>query len=102
MLSEEVVITPEYHTLFTLLSTLGRLLNDVRTHKKESGEGKITVVLLQMIDSAGGVISKEEAIEKIEGRGMDNARREGAIEIGFAARGKYSSQSLQGLVLEHE
>ncbi|KAK1577799.1 hypothetical protein Q3G72_024934 [Acer saccharum] len=61
-LSEEVVRNPELHRLYKLISTFGRLLNDMQGFKRESEEGKLNAVSLHMIHSN---ITEEEAAAKI-------------------------------------
>lgn len=63
---EEVVRDTEYHNLFKVMSTCGRLLNDIQGFKRESKEGKLNAVSLLMIPS-NGVVSEEEAVERISG-----------------------------------
>ncbi|KAH9646272.1 Ent-kaur-16-ene synthase [Citrus sinensis] len=64
-LSEEVVRDPEFHNLYKLVSTCGRLLNDIQGFKRESKEGKLNSVSLQMTYSDGNM-TEVEAIEKIK------------------------------------
>ncbi|KAK3005825.1 hypothetical protein RJ639_016243 [Escallonia herrerae] len=73
-LSHDVVQSSELNTLFKLMSTCGRLLNDSVTFKRESGQGKLNSVLLHVIHS-NGAISEEEAIKEIRGV-LDSHRRE--------------------------
>ncbi|KAL5746640.1 hypothetical protein ACOSP7_027786 [Xanthoceras sorbifolium] len=71
-LSEEVVRNPEFHSLYKLMSTCGRLLNDMQSFKRESEEGKLNAVSLHMIHSN---ITEEEAAGKMKAH-MDSKRRE--------------------------
>ncbi|XP_038689059.1 ent-kaurene synthase, chloroplastic-like isoform X2 [Tripterygium wilfordii] len=71
--SEEVVRSPEFHNLFKLMSTCGRLINDTRTFKREYEDGKLNSVLLHMIHSGSGAM-EEEAVEKIRGMIADGRR----------------------------
>ncbi|GMY33123.1 ent-kaurene synthase, chloroplastic-like isoform X1 [Fagus crenata] len=64
-LSEEIVGTPEIHHLYELMSSCGRLLNDIRSFKRESEEGKLNAVSLCMIHG-GGVFTEEEAIKELK------------------------------------
>ncbi|KAG8043451.1 hypothetical protein GUJ93_ZPchr0458g22525 [Zizania palustris] len=57
---ESVVRCSEYNELFRLMSTCGRLLNDVQTYEREYGEGKVNNVSLLVVHS-GGSVSVEEA-----------------------------------------
>lgn len=62
-LSEEQVESLEYRKLFKLMSTCGRLLNDMQGFKRESREGKLNAVTLQMLDRSS--TSEREATERI-------------------------------------
>nr|QIQ56005.1 putative terpene synthase 1 [Eremophila lucida] len=84
-LSDEMVHHPEYHNLFKLMSTCGRLLNDTRTCERELKEGKLNAVPLHMIHSGGGK-TKEAAIVEIK-RLIDRRRRE---LLGLVLDGKSS------------
>ncbi|KAF3974818.1 hypothetical protein CMV_001865 [Castanea mollissima] len=64
-LSEEIVGTPELHHLYEIMSTCGRLLNDIQTFKRESEEGKLNAVSLCMIHG-GGDCTKEETIKELK------------------------------------
>ncbi|XP_048130719.1 ent-kaurene synthase, chloroplastic isoform X2 [Rhodamnia argentea] len=64
-LSEKQVESLEYHNLFRLTSTCGRLLNDMQGFKRESKEGKLNAVTLQMLDGSG--TSEKEATERVDG-----------------------------------
>ncbi|XP_022952921.1 ent-kaur-16-ene synthase, chloroplastic isoform X1 [Cucurbita moschata] len=65
-LSEEMIGSCEYQKLYKLMSTAGRLKNDIRSFDRESKEGKLNSLSLWMIDG-GGNVTKEEAIEAIKG-----------------------------------
>ncbi|CAA7062096.1 unnamed protein product [Microthlaspi erraticum] len=82
-LPEKAVESPEYHQLYKLMSTMGRLLNDVQGFKRESAEGKLNAVSLHMIHEQDNR-SKDEIVESIKGL-AERKRRE-----------------LQKLVLEEE
>lgn len=73
-LSEEVAGHPELLNLYKVMSTCGRLLNDWRSFKRESEEGKLNAVSLYMIHS-GGALPEEEAIEHFKGL-IDSQRRQ--------------------------
>ncbi|XP_051125271.1 ent-kaurene synthase TSP4, chloroplastic isoform X1 [Andrographis paniculata] len=73
-LSEEMVQHSEYHKLFKLMSTCGRLLNDIRGCEREMNEGKLNAVPLYVRNS-GGKTTKEEAIFKVKCL-IDSNRRE--------------------------
>ncbi|KAL0665476.1 hypothetical protein Bca4012_102314 [Brassica carinata] len=65
-MSEETVGSPEYNQLYKLMSTMGRLLNDIQGFKRESAQGKLNSVSLHMVhDQDNG--SEEEIIECIKG-----------------------------------
>ncbi|KAL5216888.1 hypothetical protein ABZP36_008289 [Zizania latifolia] len=57
---ESVVRGSEYSELFRLMSTCGRLLNDVQTYEREYGQGKVNSVSLLVVHS-GGSVTVEEA-----------------------------------------
>ncbi|KAG6392464.1 hypothetical protein SASPL_146683 [Salvia splendens] len=63
-LSEEMVNHSEYHNLFRLMSTCGRLLNDIRGYERELKDGKLNALSLY-INNHGGEVSKEAAISVI-------------------------------------
>ncbi|KAK6930494.1 Terpene synthase, metal-binding domain [Dillenia turbinata] len=65
-LSEEIVASPEYHGLYKLMSTCGRLLNDIQTYEREAKEGKLNAVPLH-ITHHGGIITEEDSIKRTEG-----------------------------------
>ncbi|RVW93856.1 Ent-kaur-16-ene synthase, chloroplastic [Vitis vinifera] len=73
-LSEEVVEGPECHKLYKLMSTCGRLLNDIHSFKRESKEGKANALALHMIHG-NGVTTEEQAIREMKGL-VKSQRRE--------------------------
>ncbi|KAL7605320.1 hypothetical protein Lser_V15G15694 [Lactuca serriola] len=74
-LSEEIVQSSEYHKLFELMSTYGRLLNDIHTFKRESKAGQLNAVPLYMSHRKNTGIEEQEAVEEIKML-MENHRRE--------------------------
>ncbi|CAH1416468.1 unnamed protein product [Lactuca virosa] len=74
-LSEEIVQSSEYHKLFELMSTYGRLLNDIHTFKRESKAGQLNAVPLYMSHGKSTGIMEQEAVEEIKML-MENHRRE--------------------------
>ncbi|CAN4103790.1 unnamed protein product [Withania somnifera] len=66
-LLDDVVQHPDYHSLFKLMSTCGRLLNDIRSFERESKDGKLNAVTLSVIHGNGS-ISEEAAIEELSHR----------------------------------
>uniref|UniRef100_A0ACD5Z095 Uncharacterized protein n=1 Tax=Avena sativa TaxID=4498 RepID=A0ACD5Z095_AVESA len=60
-----VVKDQEYIKLFRLMSTCGRLLNDIQGFEREGSEGKLNSVSLLVLHS-GGSMSVEEAKEVIQ------------------------------------
>ncbi|PKI62826.1 hypothetical protein CRG98_016777 [Punica granatum] len=70
-LSEDAVRSTELLHLFELMSTCGRLLNDIQGFKRESEQGKLNAVSLQM--THGGV-SKKEAINSTKDLIASNRR----------------------------
>ncbi|KAL2936261.1 Ent-kaur-16-ene synthase chloroplastic [Bienertia sinuspersici] len=73
-LSEKVIRSQEYHELFRLMSSCGRLLNDYQGSQREAEDGKLNAVSLRILH-ANGTISKDEAIREIRTT-IDNKRRE--------------------------
>uniref|UniRef100_J3M1B1 Terpene synthase metal-binding domain-containing protein n=1 Tax=Oryza brachyantha TaxID=4533 RepID=J3M1B1_ORYBR len=71
---ESVVRDSEYNELFRLMSTCGRLLNDVQTYEREEGQGKVNSVSLLVLES-GGSVSIEEARGEIR-KPIERCRRE--------------------------
>ncbi|XP_010537814.1 PREDICTED: ent-kaur-16-ene synthase, chloroplastic isoform X2 [Tarenaya hassleriana] len=61
-LHEKTVKSRDFHKLYELMSTVGRILNDIQGFKRESDEGKLNSVSLGMIHEGKGQ-SKEEIIE---------------------------------------
>ncbi|KAI3456651.1 hypothetical protein Pfo_013314 [Paulownia fortunei] len=73
-LSEEMVHHSEFHNIFKLMSTCGRLLNDIRTCERELKDGKLNAIPLYIINS-GGEVTKEAAITEMKSL-IDSQRRE--------------------------
>ncbi|KAD7116970.1 hypothetical protein E3N88_04238 [Mikania micrantha] len=73
-LSEDIVQSSEYQTLFELMSTHGRLLNDIRTYKREIEDGKPNAVTLHKNYGKRG-IEVEEVVEEIK-IWIDNLQKE--------------------------
>lgn len=73
-IAESVVTGPEYNELFRLMSTCGRLLNDVQTYEREYVEGKLNSVSLLVLRS-GGSMTIEEARREMQGP-IDACRRD--------------------------
>lgn len=65
-LSDEDTENHELNNLFKLMSTCGRLLNDIHTFKRESEEGKLNAITLR-IAHRNGVITAEDATEEFKG-----------------------------------
>lgn len=65
-LSEEIVQSSEYHNLFKLMSTEGRLLNDIQGFKRELQGGKLNALTLQMNHGNNGLAEEEVVIEEIK------------------------------------
>nr|WBW04421.1 terpene synthase [Ficus ischnopoda] len=64
-LSDNVVCHPELHNLCRLMSTCGRLLNDIQGFKRESGQGKLNAVSLSLIHGSG-LATEEETINEMK------------------------------------
>ncbi|KAK1425273.1 hypothetical protein QVD17_20623 [Tagetes erecta] len=73
-LSEEIVESSEYHYLFELMSTQGRLLNDIHSFKREFKEGKLNAVALHLSNGEGGNVEEEVVKEMM--MMIKNMRRE--------------------------
>nr|A0A2K9RFY0.1 RecName: Full=Ent-kaurene synthase TSP4, chloroplastic; AltName: Full=Terpene synthase 4; Short=VacTPS4 [Vitex agnus-castus]AUT77123.1 ent-kaurene synthase [Vitex agnus-castus] len=73
-LSEEMVHHSEYHNLYKLMSTCGRLLNDIRGCERELKEGKLNAIPLYIINN-GGEITKEAAASEMKSL-IETHRRE--------------------------
>ncbi|KAM3389183.1 hypothetical protein ACQJBY_011376 [Aegilops geniculata] len=73
-ITESMVIDPEYGELFRLMSTCGRLLNDVQTYEREYKEGKLNSVSLLVLHSDGSV-TIQEARRKLQ-KPIDTCRRD--------------------------
>ncbi|VVB11584.1 unnamed protein product [Arabis nemorensis] len=65
LLPEKTIERPEYNQLYELVSTMGRLLNDIQGFKRESAEGKLNAVSLHMIHEQENR-SKDDIIESIK------------------------------------
>nr|WQY96425.1 ent-kaurene synthase [Stellera chamaejasme] len=72
-LSLEVAKGSETRNLFKLVSTCGRLLNDIQGFKRESTEGKLNAVSLRMM--SGNATCTEDIIKEIKCV-VDDRRRE--------------------------
>ncbi|KAI5334141.1 hypothetical protein L3X38_024274 [Prunus dulcis] len=64
-LSEDVLGNSELQRLFMLMSTCGRLLNDIQSCKRELEQGKLNSVSLAVIHG-GGIVTEEDAINEIK------------------------------------
>ncbi|KAL8160364.1 hypothetical protein V2J09_001901 [Rumex salicifolius] len=73
-LSNEVIRSNECHKLFKLLSTTGRLLNDIRGFERETSQGKVNSVSVYLHHHQGS-ISKEEAISELMLMAESNRRQ---------------------------
>nr|QWB49553.1 terpene synthase 22 [Aquilaria sinensis]WBO38706.1 terpene synthase 35 [Aquilaria agallochum] len=71
-LSLEVAKGPETSHLFELVSTCGRLLNDVQGFKRESTQGKLNALSLHMIH--GNAACTEDIVEEIKSIVHDRRR----------------------------
>nr|AKP96362.1 ent-kaurene synthase [Grindelia hirsutula] len=84
ILSEETVQSSEYHYLFELMSTQGRLLNDIQSFKREFKEGKFNAVALHMSREKSGIV-QEEVVEEMKTL-VETKRRE-MIKLVLEAKG---------------
>ncbi|GKD15230.1 Ent-kaur-16-ene synthase, chloroplastic-like protein [Tanacetum coccineum] len=83
-LSEEIVQSSEYHHLFKLISTQGRLLNDIQGFKREFKEGKLNAVTLHMSHEKSGIVN-DEIVKEIKIL-VKNQRRE-IMQLVLEAKG---------------
>ncbi|KAJ0100379.1 hypothetical protein Patl1_20771 [Pistacia atlantica] len=97
-LPEEFVRHPEFDNLYQPMSICRRLLNATQTFERESKEGKLNAVSLQMIHS-NGVIIEDEPLKRSEA--ILTATGESYIEIGVARKGKHNSKTYKGPVLDN-
>ncbi|KAM3370967.1 hypothetical protein ACQJBY_018366 [Aegilops geniculata] len=73
-LLESVVKDQEYNELFRLMSTNGRLLNDIQTVEREDSQGKVNSVSLLIFQSGGSMST--EAAKKVIQESIASSRRE--------------------------
>ncbi|KAL0398959.1 UNVERIFIED_CONTAM: Ent-kaurene synthase TSP4, chloroplastic [Sesamum radiatum] len=73
-LSDEVVHHSEFHNLFKLMSTCGRILNDIRTCERELKDGKLNAVPLYVING-GGKVTKRLLLRRCKVKTTDSPRR---------------------------
>ncbi|KAK6933930.1 Terpene synthase, metal-binding domain, partial [Dillenia turbinata] len=64
-LSEQVVPSWEYDELLKLISTCGRLLNDVRSYEREAKQGKLNAVPLHMMHN-NNIITEEDSVKAVK------------------------------------
>ncbi|KAI4378950.1 hypothetical protein MLD38_016364 [Melastoma candidum] len=72
-ISEEAVASAEYRSLFEIMSTNGRLLNDIRSFERECSQGKLNIVSLYMIHGNGSSY-EEVARERVNPTIASNTR----------------------------
>ncbi|KAK9677704.1 hypothetical protein RND81_11G160900 [Saponaria officinalis] len=73
-LPEKVIRGAEYHRLFELMSTFGRLFNDIQGYQREEEDGKLNAVSLRVLHGKGSD-SKEDAIRELK-KVMNDSRKE--------------------------
>ncbi|KAM3369619.1 hypothetical protein ACQJBY_017491 [Aegilops geniculata] len=73
-ITEYTVRDTEYNELFRLMSTCGRLLNDVQTYEREYIDGKINSVSL-LVHHSGGSMTIAEARKELQ-EPIDTCRRD--------------------------
>ncbi|KAJ0042978.1 hypothetical protein Pint_18083 [Pistacia integerrima] len=93
-LPEESVRHLEFHNLYKLMSTCGRLLNDIGGFERESKEGKLNAVSLQIIHS-DGVITEEEAMQKM--RSLINSNRRELLRLVLQEKGSIIPRPIKDL-----
>ncbi|XP_071706508.1 ent-kaurene synthase 2, chloroplastic-like [Rutidosis leptorrhynchoides] len=72
-LSEEIIQSDEYHYLYMLMSTQGRLLNDINSFKREFEEGKLNALALRMRHGESGIM-KEDVVKEMKTLVSDQRR----------------------------
>ncbi|KAK7271353.1 hypothetical protein RJT34_27171 [Clitoria ternatea] len=93
-LSDEVAENNELNYLYKLMSTSGRLLNDIHSYKRESEEGKLNAVTL-CIASGNGVITAEDAIEEM--KGMAEEKRIELLKLILQEKGSMVPRDIKDL-----
>ncbi|XP_050213730.1 ent-kaur-16-ene synthase, chloroplastic-like [Mercurialis annua] len=73
-LAEEVMAGPEIYNLFKHVSLVGRLLNDLKSFKREREQGKYNSVSIRILHSQG-TMTEEEAINETK-RDIERYRKE--------------------------
>ncbi|XP_065868377.1 ent-kaur-16-ene synthase, chloroplastic-like isoform X3 [Euphorbia lathyris] len=73
-LSEDVIASQEYNSIYLHVSIIGRLLNDSATVKRESAEGKLNGVSLLM-EHGRGAVDEETSMKEVE-RLIESHKRE--------------------------
>lgn len=73
-LSEDIVGSCEYNKLFKLMSSCGRLLNDIQGFEREAKEGKLNAVMLRIIER-NGATTEEDVIGELKVE-IEDTRRE--------------------------
>ncbi|KAF3339808.1 ent-kaur-16-ene synthase [Carex littledalei] len=73
-ITEEIIKHDEYDHLFRLVSTCGRLLNDIRGFGREGKEGKLNSVSLRILNSGNSL--SIEAAEKDVSKSIEDIRTE--------------------------
>lgn len=93
-LSEHAVRDPEYHSLYKLVSTCGRLLNDMQGFEREGKEGKLNSLSLHIHHSAGSV-SEEEVKAKF--RNIIDSGRTELLRLVVASEGSVVPRACKDL-----
>ncbi|XP_054813764.1 ent-kaurene synthase, chloroplastic isoform X2 [Prosopis cineraria] len=72
-LPTDLAENPEYHRLYELMSTSGRLLNDFNGYKRESAQGKLNAFTL-LVAQRGGDVAEEDVIQEMKDVIEENRR----------------------------
>ncbi|XP_051134967.1 nezukol synthase KSL3-like [Andrographis paniculata] len=69
---EDVSSSPDFNTMFYHTCLAGRLLNDIKTYKREQEEGVLNIICML---TAGGSLSEEEAVSMAQRMQEDSQRK---------------------------
>ncbi|EOA33662.1 hypothetical protein CARUB_v10019830mg [Capsella rubella] len=97
LLSEETVNSHQYYHLYKLVSTMGRLLNDIQGFKREYKEGKLNAVSLHMKHERDNR-SKDEIIESM--KGLAERKRKELHKLVLEEKGSVVPRECKGAFLK--
>ncbi|MQL73716.1 hypothetical protein Taro_006073 [Colocasia esculenta] len=90
----DTIKDPECQSLFKLVSTCGRLLNDMQGFEREAKEGKLNSVSLLMLESDGSM-SEDEV--KIKIRSLIKSNREELLKLVLQSEGSVVPRACKDL-----